>query len=332
MNDTLFPTAAALALAALAPARAAATYADDVALLKQHTTVIELAAGQARVAIAPAWQGRVMTSTAAGPGGESFGWINRELIAAGIKPEAERTVHLAGAPALAAACNGPLPEGVKAAGYQTRNTVRNTGDQAWARETGAPSIWLLGMFNPTPQTTVVIPIRPGDEAQLGPVANTSYAGFGPIPPDRVKTTASTLFFKGDGKSRGKLGIPPRRATGLAGSWQADSGVLTLVRIAPAADQAAAGWPYVDSQWKEDGDPYAGDVINAYNDGPAAPGAKPLGPFYELETSGPAMLLAPEASFTHAQTTVHLTGPRPALDAVARRTLGVGLAAIEAALP
>ena len=37
----------------------------------------------AKVAVAPAWQGRVMTSTAGAMPGLSFGWINRELIASG---------------------------------------------------------------------------------------------------------------------------------------------------------------------------------------------------------------------------------------------------------
>ena len=38
---------------------------------------------QARVAVAPAWQGRVLTSTTAGERGASYGWINRPLIASG---------------------------------------------------------------------------------------------------------------------------------------------------------------------------------------------------------------------------------------------------------
>ena len=118
--------------------------------------------------------------------------------------------------------------------------------------------------------------------------------------------------------------------GIAGSWQADSGTLTLVRIRPGQADASASWPYVDSQWKEDVDPFGGDLLNAYNDGPPEPGAKPLGPFYELETSSPALFLKPGASHTHAQATVHLTGPREALDAIAKRTLGVSLDGIEGA--
>jgi len=51
--------------------------------LRKHTRIIELKNKNAAVAIAPDWQGRVMTSTQDGDGGLSFGWINRELIASG---------------------------------------------------------------------------------------------------------------------------------------------------------------------------------------------------------------------------------------------------------
>ena len=57
---------------------------------KNTRAIIELSAGGSRVAIAPAYQGRVMTSTAAGPESPGFGWINPEVIATGIKPESER--------------------------------------------------------------------------------------------------------------------------------------------------------------------------------------------------------------------------------------------------
>ena len=61
------------------------TFRDDVAFLQKHTDVVVLRdkSGQGRVAVLPKMQGRVMTSTAAGPNGYSFGWINRELVAAG---------------------------------------------------------------------------------------------------------------------------------------------------------------------------------------------------------------------------------------------------------
>src|SRR5205814_4532487 len=58
------------------------TFASEVVFLKQHATVVVLSSrtGDARLAIVPAWQGRVMTSTAEGASGQSFGWINHDLI------------------------------------------------------------------------------------------------------------------------------------------------------------------------------------------------------------------------------------------------------------
>lgn len=383
------------------------SYDEEVAFLRKHTEIIELGTGDTRLAIAPAYQGRVMTSTATGGKGTGFGWINPEVIAAGIKPEAERkdltrhihifggeerlwfgpeggpfsvffppkveqvfsnwktpaaidteafetdgkatpssatfkkaiklpnrsgtvfqmdverTISLASQEALALS-------GISAVAYTSRNTVKNTGDKAWTKQSGAPSIWMLGMYKPTPGTTIVIPFKPGDDGQLGPRANTEY--FGKIPDSRLVIRDSVLFFKGDGGERGKLGIPPKRSMGIAGSWQKDAATLTLVKIEPSTHAQAASWPFVDSQWKEDVDPFGGDVINSYNDGAPEPGAKPLGPFYELETSSPALFLKPGESYTHSQTTIHLTGPRASLDAIARHSLGVGLDDIEKALP
>ena len=68
---------------------AAPTFGDDLAFLKKHVEVIVLSdqTGAQQVAVIPAYQGRIMTSTAAGANGLSFGWVNRELIAAGkIQP------------------------------------------------------------------------------------------------------------------------------------------------------------------------------------------------------------------------------------------------------
>jgi hypothetical protein len=85
--------------------------------------------------------------------------------------------------------------------------------------------------------------------------------------------------------------------------------------------------YVNSMWEVQKEPFAGDVINSYNDGPPAPGKPPLGPFYELETSSPALTLKPGETYTHVHRTFHFTGPEADLDAIARATLGVSLEAI-----
>jgi len=84
-------------------------------------------------------------------------------------------------------------------------------------------------------------------------------------------------------------------------------------------------------WEEQAHPYAGDVVNSYNDGPLAADGTQIGPFYELETSSPAAGLAPGRSLTHVHRTFHFEGPRAELDKIARRHLQASLDEIEAAL-
>src|SRR6476620_9601498 len=64
------------------------SYGYDAAFLKQHThNVLELASsdGISKVLLSGDYQGRVMTSSAAGDTGRSFGWMNYDLIAAAEK-------------------------------------------------------------------------------------------------------------------------------------------------------------------------------------------------------------------------------------------------------
>ena len=377
-------------------------FKDDLAFLKTNTKVVVLsgADGLAQVAVNPDLQGRVMTSTAGGPDGLSFGWINRELLTSGVNnphinafggedrfwlgPEGgqfsiffkkgdpfdldhwwtppavnegaydiaeqapdhlrfrksmrlvnysgmefdvavDREVRVLGA-AEAAALGVPVPAGIKMVAYASDNRITNAGAAAWTKETGLLSVWILGMFNPSPETTIVIPFKSGPEAELGPAVNDAY--FGKVPANRlvVKEKDGVLFFSGDGKYRSKIGIAPARVKPFAGSYDAANSVLTIVHL--TVPEGAAD--YVNSMWAIQEKPFAGDVVNSYNDGPSGPGAKPLGPFYELESSSPAAALAPGETMTHVHTTMHFQGPEKALDQIARKVLGVGLEEIEKA--
>jgi hypothetical protein len=142
----------------------------------------------------------------------------------------------------------------------------------------------------------------------------------------IKADEGVLFFSGDGKYRSKIGISPKRALPFAGSYDAANGVLTIVHLTIPAGAA----DYVNSMWEIQENPYGGDVVNSYNDGPSAPGAKPLGPFYELESSSPAAALGPGETLSHVHTTMHFQGPEKALDEIARKVLGVGLDGIRKA--
>jgi hypothetical protein len=208
--------------------------------------------------------------------------------------------------------------------FESENRLTNVGEDPWEKETGLPSIWILGMFPPSPGVTVVIPVAPGSEEDLGPVVNDAY--FGKVPADRLIIKSDRLFFRGDGLHRSKIGIPPRRARPVCGSYDPERGVLTLIHLT----LLEGAQDYVNSMWEIQDEPYAGDVVNSYNDGPPEPGAKPLGPFYELESSSPALALEAGESHVHVHATVHFQGGPEALDPIARAVLGVGIAEIEAA--
>ncbi|MBI3852666.1 MAG: hypothetical protein HY298_20605 [Verrucomicrobia bacterium] len=385
------------------PEGRADTFSDDLAFLQKHTQLIVLSdkAGDARVAVAPAWQGRVLTSTSSGDNGLSYGWINRELIAQRkvqphinvfggedrfwLGPEggqfsvffnkgapfdlehwytpapvdtepfnvvrksstsavlsheftltnysgtrfqvkARREVRLLSAKAAWDKLQLKPASGVRIVAYETANKISNAGKQPWTKETGLLSIWILGMFTPSPGTTIVVPIRGGPESRYGRAVTSDY--FGQVPPERLVIKDDVIYFKGDGKFRSKIGINPQRSKAILGSYDADNKVLTIVQFS----QPAGVTTYVNSLWKLQDNPYGGDAANSYNDGPAAPGGKPLGPFYELESSSPAAALAPGQSAEHIHRTIHLSGSERDLDSIARAALGVSLSQIINALP
>jgi hypothetical protein len=214
---------------------------------------------------------------------------------------------------------------LSAVAYETVNTMSNKGKKEWTKETGLLSIWILGMFNPSPSTTAAIPFNKGPESKLGPIVNDTY--FGKVPADRLKVKDGVLFFSHDGKCRSKIGLTPQRAKPVLGNYNADNGTLTIVQY----NKPDGVTDYVNSMWEIQKEPFKGDVVNSYNDGPPAPGKKPLGPFCELETSSPAAALKPGGKITHIHRTFHLQGPEEDLDPIAKEVLGVGIAEIKSSL-
>jgi hypothetical protein len=380
------------------PKTSGPTFGDDVSFLKKHVDVIELAdaSGEARVALVPAWQGRVMTSTARGEKGTSFGWVNRALIAkeeldthfnvfggedrfwmgpeggqfsiffapgahfdladwhtpAAIDTEAydviettrdtvvfrkrveltnysgtkfkltiKRAIKLLDARDSLGNLGVTLPAGAHAVAVESVNSITNTGSEAWTKETGMLSIWILSMLNATPSTTVVIPFKKGPESELGPIVNDAY--FGKVPADRLSVKDDVILFRADAKHRSKIGLSPKRAKAVLGSYDATNHVLTIVQYTRPEGAAE----YVNSMWEIQKQPFSGDVINSYNDGPPKHGAPQFGEVYELETSSPALALAPKDVATHIHRTIHVQGREHDLDKIARQLFGIGLAEI-----
>jgi hypothetical protein len=382
---------------AAAQVAAQGSFAEAVALVDKHSHAVVLSAEHgASIAVWPAMQGRVLTSSVDGPSGRGFGWINRELIASGgvqphmnavggedrlwLGPEGgqfgiffapgaafdlehwftpppvdteafevisqtrtsinlrkafevknysgtsfhvqiDRTVrllpdeaiwrHLAMSPAM----------GVKVVGFESENRLTNVGPAPWIKNTGLLSLWVLGQFQAAPEATIVLPLRPASGSELG--VKTDY--FGAVPADRIHIGEKAVFFKADAKYRSKLGVNPQRSLGRIGSYDPEHHVLTIVQY----DQGSPDASYVNSAWGIQKEPYKGDVANCYNDGVPSPGKPQLGQFYELESSSAAVELAPHASVTHTQRTIHLVGPADKLDAIAVALLGVHLSDVVA---
>jgi len=218
-----------------------------------------------------------------------------------------------------------IKPGVKVVAFETVNTVKNAGSKPWKKETGLLSIWILGMFNASPATTVVIPFIKGDERELGRIVNDAY--FGKIPAERLVVREGVMYFAGDANYRSKIGVSPRRAKPVLGSYDAVNQVLTIVQLTLPEGVI----DYVNSMWEIQKEPYGGDAVNSYNDGPPEPGAAQLGKFYELESSSPALGLQPGKVGKHIHRTFHFQGQESDLDSIARKTLGIGIEEIKAAL-
>jgi hypothetical protein len=371
------------------------TFKSDYNFLDKYLDVVLLEdrQGKGKIAISPELQARVMTSTANGWEGNSYGWINKTLFNSGdtlghinayggeerlwLGPEGgqysiffkkgdeftldnwqtprlidlepfelverttnsakfskaarltnysgftfefvlERSITILSENILDSILQMKPDKEVKTIGYVTRNILKNNSSTAWQKETGLLSIWILGMLKHSPETVVIIPYNTGDESKLGPVVNGDY--FGKVPSDRLKVGKSTIFFKADGQQRGKIGLSPLRSKDLLGSYDPKASSLTIIKY----NKPEHNIDYLNSKWEIQKEPYRGDAVNAYNDGPPEPGIKPLGPFYELETSSPAAALSAGEKIFHVQYTLHLEGNEKDLNVISLKVLGVSL--------
>ncbi|HEY5592530.1 MAG TPA: DUF6786 family protein [Paludibacter sp.] len=366
-------------------------YKNDKLFLQKCLQTVELVIGDKRLLVTPDLQGRVLTTSANGEDGYSFGWLNYDLIASGrflphcnnfggedrfwLGPEGgqfsiffkgesgkgfdfedwkapsiidtdqwdlvstsnqsatftksaelenwsgkmlkfilDRTVRLIENKSVSTEFGFEIPKKLDSIVFSSKNLITNTGDFEWTKETGMLSIWILGQFIPSEKNTVIIPYKQSNSAKI----NDSY--FGKIDADRLKVTDTALFFKGDGGKRGKIGTPPEMTIPVSGAYDAENGTLTIVKFSFYNRNEDV---FVNSMWEFQTEPFKGDVINSYNDGPLEDGSI-MGPFYEIETSSSAANLKPGESLLHTHTTMHFKGDFESLNEIAKKILGVDL--------
>jgi hypothetical protein len=371
------------------------TFGYDLKFLKKYHKDLILLGDEsdtgAQIIILPAYQGRVMTSTAEGNGGMSFGWINYELIdsnreeehfhafggeerfwlgpeggqfsiyfkkgdpfdfdhwyvpkaidtepfilVSASKTEANfqreislknytgfefnlrvtRNIRLLSKTEIPLLLGVPIPENLQIVGFESNNSITNTGNTPWTKETGLLSIWILSMFNAGDKTTIAVPYKQGNEADLGKIVTDDY--FGKVPMDRLKIKNGFIFLNADANYRSKIGISPKRALPILASFDGVNEVLTIAQFSLPEYPA----DYVNSLWEMQENPFDGDVVNAYNDGLID--GKQMGKFYELESSSPAATLNVGESVHHLHRTIHLKGNIKDLDEITQTLLGIHL--------
>jgi hypothetical protein len=234
-----------------------------------------------------------------------------------LKIKIDRDIAILDNPSIEKELGIKLTAETKAVGFKTNNSLTNAGTTEWTKTTGAPCMWNLDMFTPSPKVVIIIPYN---NAKTAKVATTNY--FGQIPPDRIVYKNNVLFFKADGKSRGKLGITPKRAMPVIGSYDAENSVLTIAKF----DVDNNGL-YLNQEWRTDREPLSGDAVNSYNDGPLSNGSQ-MGPCYEIESVSPAAFLKPGGKLQHQHKVFHFTGDKAALNTIAQKVLGVSLVDVE----
>jgi hypothetical protein len=375
------------------------SYGNDLEFLAKHGIhALELKdpESSAKILIIPDWQGRVLTSTAGGDQGHSFGWINYKLIesakpaehinafggeerlwlgpeggpfslyfAKGAKQEfsnwyvpkpldtapfeiedrtftsvlfthsfelenysgtnlkikVDRNVEILSRNSISEMLGLMVPDSVKGVAYRSKNTLTNSGTTAWTKKNGLVSIWMLSMMVCSPNVTVFIPYKQGDEKSMGPVASDNY--FGKVPSDRLITKDGMIYFKADGKYRSKIGLSWKRAGNFSGSYDASAHALTILwcnlPVSPSE--------YVNSKWGDQENPFEGDALNSYNDGPLDDGTQ-MGPFYEIESSSPAAALKAYESITHEQRVFHFEGNESELSIITQKVFGISIESIK----
>jgi hypothetical protein len=233
----------------------------------------------------------------------------------------ERTVKLLTVRETELALGLPIDTTLAFVAYESENILINEGQNDWTEQSGALSVWMLAMFNPSPGGVVFIPYKQGSEEESGKIVSDDY--FGKVPSDRLIIKDRIIFFKTDGKQRSKIGISPQCALPYCGSYDPEKQVLTLLWYS-APDKPSR---YVNSKWGPQKFPFNGDVVNSYNDGPVADGSI-MGPFYEIESSSPAAFLSSGSSITHSQRIFHITGNEDKLSLITEKLFHITLSEIK----
>jgi hypothetical protein len=322
---------------------AAATFINDVTFLKRHTEVIVLESSRiasGRAVACPELDGCIVTSTAAGAGGRSFGWINRPLVASGHDGD--------GASHGGEDCLSVLLEGAESLENAPFNVSLRSSERTILRKTLA----VPHDAAPPVDVEIVRELRilegddPGKLLGVLPGEGVRWVGFQsrntvrrtrlgeasehPVRlrleivgrflstpstrialPRRGPLGSGTVYLQAEGSRRQETGLPQRFTRGLAGAYDPRHGVLTIIQFSVHEDGDLSSQTVA---------PLADEAVTVLA---PARGASEVS-FFEIRTATPPLDLRPLRSVLHVRSTFHFQGSRGDLDKISRGALNVGL--------
>ncbi len=214
-----------------------------------------------------------------------------------------------------------IPESVKVVAFQSFNKLTNVGDSAWDEKSGMLNISVQSCFNANKKTRVFVPYKAGAPEKLGDIVRDNYFEAATSGNGSLLVDPSYVMFKTDGRTMSGIGISGRRSEGIAVSFDASNGVLTVILyIKPSGTRG-----YLQNSWRRSGAArFDGDAISVYNNGPLARTSATADRFYEISTHSPALELGVGKSQFHLQRTFHFGGSEYDLGLISYKLTGIAI--------
>ncbi|MEW4924912.1 DUF6786 family protein [Algibacter sp. 2305UL17-15] len=216
----------------------------------------------------------------------------------------DRTITLFNSEAIKQNLNIDFDSSMNFVAFETKNTLTNTDSIPWTKNTGLIGLWSAGMYKGTDDSVVIIPLQ-----HQGNLDNI-YTYFGTLDETRLLLKENTLLFKGDGKYKTKIGIPPQFAPNMYGCYTKSKNRLTIVEYKKENDSL-----YSNSFISIQDEPYKGEAIPIYNNNKD---------FFELESNAALKEMQPNETDTHWHRVYHFSGSETELSEIANALLGIDL--------
>lgn len=218
--------------------------------------------------------------------------------------EIDRTIKLLNKKNIQEHLNILIDDNANFVAFQTENSLTNKDTIAWKKETGLVGLWSAGMYQGTDDTVVIIPLK--SEAKLKDI----YQYMGTLDSTKLQLKNNILLYKGDGKYRSKIGVPPQLAPDIYGCYSKSKNRLTIVQYKKEKDSL-----YSNSFVSVQDEPYKGEAIPIYNNS---------ADFFELESNAPLKVLQPNETTSHWHRVYHFSHDNVALNKISLKLLGVEL--------